>query len=370
MRTRVWIFCLCGGLLLAACGSSGSGEGPVLVAGPEAFVTNFEGIEGIRWIYETPGLPCPDGLPGRFQVIAGGEDAAGAPLVVVLHGGAFDYVKDDGRHLAPVDKLTRDWAECKLRDFLGEPAPGCDDPEANGGAIVAALIERGAVAVLPANCWGDLWHGTGYRDDQDGFARRGLRLAREAAAFVQREHGTRPGDRYAWGTSAGGHGAAELVVAGEEPVRVLADSSADYLPGAADADPQAYPIWRDYPAIQEGFRRIFEGDGSDEHVGRYSLAHAVGHAGWGGPILYLFSCNDTELPPAVTEPAARAILEQHPAPQSCCVLHARDPAQPDGPDLAGHVFSNGRLAVARAGTAWLLDGQRPPACATGYRPCP
>lgn len=46
--------------------------------------------------------------------------------------------------------------ECKLRDFMGEAAAECDDAEANGGAIVAALIEKNVVIVLPSNCYGDI----------------------------------------------------------------------------------------------------------------------------------------------------------------------------------------------------------------------
>lgn len=348
-------------VLLAGCSEN---TDPVLVRGPDAFDTPFEGISGLRWVYELERFACPDGLPGRFHVLAKSEVTAGAPLVVVLHGGAFDYVDADGQHFAGQDKLNRAWAECKLGDFMGQAAPGCEDEEDNGGAITAALVERGAVCVLPANCYGDLWHGTGYEDPADGFARHGLSLARAAADFVQTELGTDPARRFAWGCSAGGHGMAELLVAGEELVRVIADSPADYLPGAEQADPEGYP------ALQEGYLRIFEGDGSSQHVGRHSLYHAVHADAYGGPLLYLFSCNDIALPPEVTQPAAQTILEAHPDPQSSCVLHAKNPQDPDGPDLAGHVFTNGRIQVARAGAAWLLDGSRPPGCETEYTPCP
>ena len=157
---------------------------------------------------------------------------------------------------------------------------------------------------------------------------------------------------------------AELVVAGEDLVRVIADSPADYLPGAELASPQ------EYPRLQEGYRRIFEGDGSAEHIGSFSLFQAVHNAGFRGPLLYLFSCNDTSLPPEITEPAARAILEDYSDSSVSCVLHAKDQANPDGPDISGHVFSNGRLQVARAGANWLLDGIRTPACETVFQPCP
>lgn len=357
-----WMFLVA--VLCTGCAGSNGDEGPALVSGPEGFNTPFTGISGVRWTYDDGRYPCPDGLPGRFHVIAAGGEASGGPLVVVLHGGAFDYVDSGGSHYAGVDKLNREWSECKLRDFWGKAAPGCDDAEANGGAIVAALIESGAVSVLPSNCYGDVWHGTGHVDPDDGFARHGLSLARQSAEFVQSEFGTDPDRRYAWGTSAGGHGIAELVVAGEELARAIADSPADYLPGAESASPQ------EYPGLQEGYRRIFEGDGSSENAGRFSLFHAVSSRSYGRPLLYLFSCNDTTVPKEITEPAARAILEDRPDLSTSCVLHAKDPQNPTGPDLSGHVFSNGRIQVARVGAAWLLDGTPPPACETTFVPCP
>jgi hypothetical protein len=335
-----------------------------LVLGPDAFDTPFEGISGLIWIYEDPRFVCPDGLEGRFYVVAKNGDTAGKPLVLVLHGGAFDYVDDEGNHLTAQNKLTREWAECKLRDFMGQVAPECADNEANGGAIVAALIEKDAVAVLPANCYGDLWHGTGYTDPADGFARWGLNLALESADFVATEMETAAGERYAWGTSAGGHGIAELIVSGASYVRILADSPADYLPGAQEANPAAYPT------LQEGYRRIFEGDADAEHVGRYSLAHAVHEDGFRDPVLYFFSCNDTSLPPEITEPAAQAILAAYAQSDDACVVHAKDPSDPQGPDMAAHVFTNGRLQIARSAADWLLEGMRPPACENTFTPCP
>ena len=157
---------------------------------------------------------------------------------------------------------------------------------------------------------------------------------------------------------------AELVVGGEDMARVISDSPADYLPGAELANPQ------EYPRLQEGYRRIFEGDSSSDNVGRFSLFRAVHDEGYSGPLLYFFSCRDTAVPPEMTEPAARAILEDHSQPSTSCVLHARDPQNPTGPDLSGHVFSNGRIQVAQAGATWLLEGVKPPNCETSFTPCP
>ena len=125
--------------------------------------------------------------------------------------------------------------------------------------MVAALLQAGAILALPANCFGDIWHGTGRIDPTDGFARLGLTLARKALAFAEQALSTDPSRRFAWGTSVGAHGIAELVVAGESLVRVIADSPPDCLPGPY-GDPSFDPA-------REGLRRIFEGDDSAEHVG-------------------------------------------------------------------------------------------------------
>lgn len=340
-------------------------EGPRLVRGPEPFTTGLLSTgEAQRWVYEDASMVCPDGLPSRFHVVAPATKETNQPLVLVLHGGCFDFVEAGGQHYAaPLNKLTRKWAECKLRDFLGEAATECEDPEENAGAIVAALVRANAVAVLPVNCFGDIWHGTGYEDPVDGFPRLGLSLARKAMTFVEKVMTTDPKRRFAWGTSAGAHGIAEVVITDKSFSRVLADSPPDYLPGAYN-DPA-------YAPAKEGLRRVFEGDGSAEHVGSFSLAHAVSNNGLRQEVLYLYSCNDTVVPPSQSEPAAKAILTHYENPAAACVVHAAPPNDPSAPDYKGHVFSNANLKVSTTLATWLLEGVRPNAlCETSFHACP
>lgn len=141
------------------------------------------------------GLVCPDGEPARVLTVARqGLDEA-QPVAVVLHSGAFDLVDPaDIEGGSPVpgaatwradSRLTRDWSVAKVWELLGINPTPVDPGEAHAGALPAALTNAGVIQVYPANCWGDLWHGSQTLDNgdevpelEDGILRRdGLTLA-------------------------------------------------------------------------------------------------------------------------------------------------------------------------------------------------
>lgn len=260
--------------------------------------------------------------------------------------------------LHPYNKLTRRWAARKLKNFLALVPPDNPDPEGNGGAIAAALANADTVAVYPMNCWGDLWHGTGHEDPQDGFARQGLDFARTALAWTETEFQTDPSRRFVWGTSAGGHGVAELVKHGESFVRYVADAPVDYLPAILNQSPNP-------EASREVARRIYEGIDDIDHIGSFSLWHAVSVDQARPEIMYIYSCNDIVLTDSeITGRAAQAILTHYEPTEQ----HARLTA--GATDIRGHVFTNSALGVAESVTDFFLEGQDRASCSNTFVPCP
>ncbi|MFH1465099.1 MAG: hypothetical protein ABIO70_12005 [Pseudomonadota bacterium] len=149
------------------------------VVNPDLVVQTFE---------PTPPLKCPDGSSATFYAVYDTKLAGAVPLAVVFHSGAFDYVKnpaqDDflaGTHFAPEDRLDLEWAQLRVFSTLGMWEEQVDPNETHTGALVTALAQEGIMVLLPANCWGDLWHGYQGRQDNDysteRFSRNGLAFA-------------------------------------------------------------------------------------------------------------------------------------------------------------------------------------------------
>ena len=189
---------------------------PTVTAGVPFDNPHVRTQSGVVLTFEpTPALPCPDGEPARFYVVYNesktqtteptqesdsGSDSADtgeapladtaspgeeeeeeteesapaepsqepSPVALILHSSAFDYALDPtpdapigGEHFRPgIDgktRMSRDWSIQKVWATLGL-GDSVDSTEVNEGALPAALVDEGIVGILPANCWGDLWH--------------------------------------------------------------------------------------------------------------------------------------------------------------------------------------------------------------------
>ena len=116
-------------------------------------------------------ISCPDGEPARVFTAFRTSLEGPAPVALILHAGAFDYIvqpdEDDpqgGMHYRAESRMTRQWGIAKVWETMGLSRFPVDPVEGSKGTLVAALVEAGAVVMLPANCWGDLWH----RADAEG----------------------------------------------------------------------------------------------------------------------------------------------------------------------------------------------------------
>ena len=122
-------------------------------------------------------LRCPDGEPARVIAIYRTDLEGPQPVAVVLHGGAFDTLVIDEveegeapaepRTYRSVSRLTRSWSIGKVWETLGTSTTTIEPGQANLGAVPAALTNAGFIQLYPANCWGDLWHGTATTDNGD-----------------------------------------------------------------------------------------------------------------------------------------------------------------------------------------------------------
>ncbi len=126
------------------------------------------------------GLTCPDGEPATFYALYA-EDldpSVAAPIVIVFHAGAFDYVEARADGTVPAfdssdavfysgeNRFSSDWAADKVFETLGLLDEVIDPTETNLGILPAKLANAGTFSVYPANCWGDLWHNeTGARNN-------------------------------------------------------------------------------------------------------------------------------------------------------------------------------------------------------------
>ncbi len=114
------------------------------------------------------GLLCPDGNPATFYAVYQADLTEPAPIVIVFHSGAFDYVEkgadgdvldpadEDATHYAGENRLSAEWASNKVFETLGITQGEGESSEVNAGALPAALADKGVFAIYPANCWADL----------------------------------------------------------------------------------------------------------------------------------------------------------------------------------------------------------------------
>ncbi len=108
--------------------------------------------------FEVPDLVCPDGVASAFYALYAAEQTTTAPVVVLLHGGAWDLVTAPSTsaplecdHFAGENRLTASWASTKVMRVLGL-ADGSPSSEQNDGTLVAAALNNSVFVLMPANC--------------------------------------------------------------------------------------------------------------------------------------------------------------------------------------------------------------------------
>jgi len=265
-------------------------------------------------------LLCPDGELSSFHVVYKQDTITPAPVAVVMHSGAFDYVMEPGSggplsgpHYHADSRLTADFAVKKVWETLGLQIDDLDPVENNLGTLPAALANRGFVQIIPGNCWGDLWHneeGVQYNDlTRDGFDRNGrtfawwmLRLASDpsfaATRGIEIPVPIDPAQLYLFGLGDGGRGVLELLnhEGAPEVTGALVDSTPDNL-AAFTSQPDIFE------EEIEGFSRIF-GEEAMETIEAFSWTEALRFP---ERMVYLWSTGDPNLPSAAAEPAAEAL---------------------------------------------------------------
>jgi len=302
--------------LLAAC----SAPDPVFLAdGPVALHPAAGDVAGlVARVVQAPDLVCPDGQPARIWEASVDPVPADGPVAVVFHPGAYDWVDgapDDaplqGVHYAAPSRLDVAWASREVFAVLGQ-WPSADPLIDARGALAVALADRGVTLVLPANCWGDLWHDTvvdgqttGRENDEtaDGFARDGFALARLAWEAAT-DPGTATdlgltlpstGERYLVGQGTGGRAVSELLQDGAQPDAAALDATPDDLRAYIDGDPTLYGD------LVAGLPRIFP-SGTDR-VDEGAL--------WSAPLpprlVYAWSERDPAVPVEAHLPAVRRL---------------------------------------------------------------
>lgn len=274
--------------------------------------------------FEYPDLLCPDGEPATFYAVyREGLDEA-APVVIVFHSGAFDYVPNpdpavdplEGPHYAGEDRMGSAWAADKVFETLGLLKSDTTVSEVNEGTLPAVLADIGTFAIYPANCWGDLWHNeTGWQPnawgDDGGVHREGRFLAWMMTRFAATDSEEAADWRARFGI---------------DQVPIPLDSSGVYLVGLGDggravvelfrridqASDDSFPIVKGvlldstmddvstlandavtYPEIAVGMARIFPDE--NDH-GYWSLARWIPQRGLTYPMQFHYSSADPQVP--------------------------------------------------------------------------
>ncbi|MCB9745710.1 MAG: hypothetical protein H6740_24260 [Alphaproteobacteria bacterium] len=335
-------------------------------------------------------LDCPDGQKARFYVVYDEAITEPAPVAIVFHSSAFDYVLNPapdapllGASFAGAEsRISWSWGVRKVWETFGLHEQ-LDASETNLGTIPAALLDAGIVGIYPINCWGDLWHnarGTDYENDV-------------AAEYIERNGGT-----FSWwmirmlfestfadsqgisitpaidnsqlhliGLGQGGRAVIDLLSTQDfAPASVLLDSHVDDLTDLAAV-----------PETNRGLARIFNYDADDEstqpdwrywagywmiqrtHFNGPSDFPAVADLLDNGRIALVYSSTDPQLPADNLDLLANRLTgtDGDGAPY---VDQTRSCVQ----DLqrAGHVFTNSDQGRARELIDFLTGGAKPADC--------
>ncbi|MCB9796968.1 MAG: hypothetical protein H6741_30155 [Alphaproteobacteria bacterium] len=336
-------------------------------------------------------LDCPDGEKARFYIVYDEAITEPAPVAIVFHSSAFDYVISPqpdspliGASFAGAEsRISWSWGVRKVWETFGLHEQ-IEASEANLGTLPAALLDAGVVGIYPINCWGDYWHnarGTEYENDV-------------AAEYIERNGGT-----FAWwmirmlfessfadtqgisippaidtqqihlvGLGDGGRGVIDLLSTQDfAPASVLLDSPIDDLTDLTVI-----------PEYNRGLARIFAYDANDEstqpdwrywsmwwmiqrvHYNGPSDFPAIGDLRDNGRLALVYSSNDPQIPAGNLDPFAAKLTGADgegdpwiPDPERACAM-----------DLgrAGHVFTNSDQGLAREIVDFMVDGTRPASC--------
>ena len=300
-------------------------------------------------------LACPDGGNTRFAAVYPTDLTEAAPVAIVFHDGAFDYLIDGdvaGAHYYSPGRLERGWAVSAVWATLGlDPVPAASDL----GTLPAALANAGIVQLYPANCWGDLWHNEQGLQDNDysleSFSRNGRTIASwmtqilvdPAAAEsrgVQIPVALDTSTLFLVGLGDGGRAVTELLLRdGTPPITgILVDSVPDDLTAyIAPADT--------FNEIEAGLLRIFTEAGLPD-VQDSSLLELDRRDLLPARVGFIWSDGDPRLPLDSIRPTAER-LSQRPG---AWVLNQR---------LPQHTSLNRDLSLATAAVDYLLTGTIP-----------
>lgn len=296
------------------------------------------------------GYACPDGPAARVYLVEpADEPSVDRPLALLLHGRNFDD-PDVGEGLlldGQVNRLDSAWSELQVEATLGMEA-ALDGVRDGSGAWVAALLEAGFAVAAPANCWGDLWHGTGRNPYAEGFYRWGTYLARETIGIADAQPGIDASTTVVIGLGEGGRGVTELFRNQVPFAGAIVDSSPDDLSSVL-AQPQVNAeaieaLSAIYHDEIRGLEDPIQIQGTlQAALERDSLASAVTTGGFRVPIVYAWSRTDERIDASWAEPAEVAITANYPAGQSLVLEWGE----------TSHAPSNRSLPQARDLTAWM-----------------
>lgn len=300
--------------------------------------------EATMEVWLMPGYTCPDGETARLYLLYANTLEIPAPLAAVLHPEPFDYVRSDGTTFSSQvgeERLTVDWAALTAEKMMGirDTGAGSFKP----GALLAALVREGFYVVVPTNCWGDLWHGTGDNEYTEGFLRYGLYLSDDSVRWAQDRLDVDPDRILLAGLGEGGRGVVDMIGYGWTDAAILIDSSPDYLPPLF-GDPQN-------DEFIEGLEKIYgRGELDDEafktKLGESSLYYQVSQ-GFVTPSIYLYSANDDFVSVELSRPAKNAIEDRYPPGMYYPDMETAE---------SRHIITNNHRSKAEEVVEWLVDG--------------
>jgi len=307
-------------------------------------------------------LICPDGEKARFYAVYREHQTENAPVAIVLHAGAFDFVHDtaststySGDNYRSDSRLNRNWAVSKIWETLGINPNPVDAAESNLGTLPAALADNNMVQLYPGNCWGDLWHNQAdmYNNDVsiDGFSREGRTLANTMVQIIieqsyagELEFSVPVNlDRtqiYLIGLGEGGRGVAEILEENAILIQgVFLDSSPEnLLPFVQDPDV--------YEEEVTGLERIFFEEDLDD-IDQWSIDSIEAIDKLPERVGFFWSDADPRQPSETMAETAEILSDV----EGAFVWNSGQ---------AGHIFLNGDQSLARHAVDYLLTGEIPP----------
>ncbi len=308
--------------------------------------------------YDIDGITCPDGEPGRIYAAYDPSFSGAVPGVLLLHSGAFDFIIEPdesdvlgGVHYRASSRLERPWALAKVWETVGMNPRPVDPEEESVGALPATLVSQGAVVVMPANCWGDLWHAEGGDMALEGFERNGLGLAKVAHQALR--DGAFAGSVgldipleidqdsiHLVGLGSGARGIAELAIDPANDVASVASVVVDSAPDRLSAYQGDLLTFEDELL---GFETIY-GAEAMESIDSISLGAALVEGTLPPAVGVLWSDLDVDVPTGAIRPTAADVS---------------DPGFARNTGTVGTVFSNSDPTVAAELVAWMIDGTVP-----------